>query len=222
MRNLRGALAIVALGYLSSACAFTDIDLTLPQGGLDESIPGGNGRQVIVESPFSDQRSIRNRCGMQKNGYNMDTASAICHEDPNAWIAGLLADALRRSGFTVLDGDAPRRPGALRLGGDLLKIYVEPVIGFWSGSLEADVSVRLRASSQTGLDAERTFFVKGWRGGQMFSVTKAFNDSIDRATKVMLEEMVNAVIELMNQYPQLGSWKNGTLVLALQIEEDPQ
>ena len=160
-RRRLALVLLTALALLSTACAFTDIRLTLPTKQLAQPIPGGKGRQVIVVVPFADQRQIRDRCGMQKNGYNMDTADAVCQSDPNAWIAKLLAEELRRSGFSVLEPGAEHRPGALRVEGSLLKIFVEPVIGFWAGSLEADLSVKLHATSETGLAAERTFFVKG-------------------------------------------------------------
>ncbi len=196
-------VAIVAsLG--AGACAFTDIPITLPNKGLEDSVRGGKGRQVVVYVPFEDARRIE-RCGMQKNGYNMDTADAVCDVDPEAWIARLLADELRASGFRVLEEPGGHRPGALQIRGTLLKLFAEPVIGFWSGSLESDLSVRLQATSDTGLDAEREFFVKGWKGGMMASTKQPYHTSLHRATQALLEEMVRAVIELMDRYPQLGS-----------------
>jgi len=140
---VRRLSVLLAFALVPSACAFTTVPLTLPIHALAKPISGGNGRQVIVVVPFSDERQIRDRCGMKKNGYNMDTADALCQSDPNAWIATLLARELRASGFTVVDDKAAHRPGALRVEGSLLKIFVEPVIGFWSGSVEADVSIRL-------------------------------------------------------------------------------
>jgi hypothetical protein len=201
LRELAVLLGVVAL---SSGCAFTDVPLTLPTRGLENTLTGGGGRQVIVIVPFADAREGDKRCGMQKNGYNMDTADAVCQSDPNAWIAQLLADELRATGFSVLAADAEHRPGALRIEGSLLKIFVEPVLGAWSGSLEADLAVRLRASTGTGLQAERTFFVKGWKGGQMLLTPQPYHTALQRATQEMLAEMVRAVLELMDRYPQLG------------------
>jgi hypothetical protein len=189
---------------LASGCAFTTIPLTLPTRGLEETIPGGRGRQVIVVQPFADQRPVRERCGMQKNGYNMDTASAVCQSSPDAWIAKLLADELRASGFTVLDGDESSRTTALRIDGTLLQLFVEPVIGAWSGSLEADLSVKMRATTTSGLEAERTFFVNGWKGGVAASTMQPYHTALDRATQTALAEMVRAILELMDRYPQLG------------------
>ena len=78
----RGTLAILAVAL--HGCAFTNVNLAMPTGGLEAPIAGGNGREIIVMIPFADEREIRDRCGMQKNGYNMDTADAVCTSDPAA------------------------------------------------------------------------------------------------------------------------------------------
>ena len=215
---MREIALLLVLGSLSSACAFTDIPLTLPTRGLEKTLAGGKGRQLIVVVPFSDGREIRDRCGMQKNGYNMDTADAVCQSDPNGWIAQLLADELRASGFSVLTEGTAHRPGALRVEGSLIKLFVEPVLGAWSGSLEADLSVKLRVTTETGLEAERTFFVKGWKGGQLASTMQPYHTALHRATQAILEEMVRAILELMDRYPQLGLRRTPPGVLA-KLEE---
>jgi hypothetical protein len=203
-RDVWKILFLIGTTSLSTACAFSTIPLTLPTKGLADTVPGGRGRQVVVSIPFSDARELRDRCGMQKNGYNMDTADAVCQSAPEAWIAHLLADELRASGFTVLRDESPHRPGALAVEGSLLEIFVEPVAGFWAVSLEADLEVRLNAKTETGLRAERTFFVKGWKGGVQVVTMQPFHTALNRATHALLEEMVRAIIELMDQYPELG------------------
>jgi len=202
------ALLVAAAAAATTACAFTDIPLTLPTKGLPETVPGGRGRQVVVVVPFADDRSIQ-RCGMQKNGYNMDTADAVCQSEPEAWIAQQLADELRASGFTVLAEGSPHRPGALEVEGSLIKVFVEPVLGAWTASLEADLSVELHASTETGLRASRTFFVKGWKGGVAASTMQPFHTALARAAHGIVEEMVRSIIELMDDYPELGA-REGT------------
>ena len=196
---------LVIAGSLASGCAFTPIPLTLPEHGLDATIPGGNGRSVAVVVPFADERKTRERCGMQKNGYGMDTAPALCQSDPAQWIASLLAAELRASSFTVLDASAPHEPGTVVIEGALEKLFVEPVIGWWSGSLETDLEVKLVATSASGLRAERTFFVKGIKSGVLASTMQPFHTSLDRATQEMVSEMVTAILALLDRYPQLGS-----------------
>jgi hypothetical protein len=193
----------VVLALMLSGCATTDVNLKQPPAGLKTPIPGGNQRQVIVAIPFADERQIKNRCGMQKNGYGTETATAYCVSDPAQWIAAMLAAELKASGFTVLTTAEGSRDSALKIDGVLLKIFAEPVVGAWSTLIESDLSVKLVATSRTGLRAERTFFVKGdvenviWTQG-------IFNDSLERGTRDLLGKMVEAILELMKQYPQLG------------------
>jgi len=196
----------VRLGVLLSTlsgCALTDVNVKPPSSGLKTPIPGGSQRQIIVTAPFADSREIKSRCGVQKGGYGNETAVAVCQGEPAQWLADLLAIELKASGFTVLPTDAGARDSALKLDGVLLKVFAEPVVGAWSTNVETDMNVRLVATSKTGLKAERNFFVKGelqsiiWTQG-------IFNDSVEHGAHDLLKKMVEAILELMNQYPQLG------------------
>lgn len=201
---------IVILAVALSGCAFKDVNMVLPTEGIKANLTqSGNGREVIVVVPFADDRQIRNRCGMQKNGYNMDTANAICTTDPALWIASLLAKELRAAGFSVVEADSPHRESALRIEGVLLKIFVEPLIGMWTGSHEADLHVKLIATSSNGLRAERNFFTKGRQGGAVISITPLFELALSHATREILSEMVEAIRSLMDRYPELGSRPTG-------------
>ena len=194
---------VAGLAAAVSGCAFTDVNVKPPSSGLKTPIAGGNQRQVIVSAPFSDAREIKDRCGVQKGGYGNETAVARCQGEPAQWIADFLANELRASGFTVLRSEEGARDRALKVDGVLLKVFVEPVVGFWSTAVETDLNVRLLATSRTGLQAERTFLVKGavtnviWPQG-------IFNDSVEDAIHRLLTAMVNAILELMSRYPELG------------------
>jgi hypothetical protein len=191
------------LVLMLSGCSTTDVKLQRPASGLTTPIPGGAQRQVIIAMPFADARRITNRCGLQRNGYGDETARAYCEGDPAQWIATLLADELRASGFTVLASEEGARDSALKIDGVLLKIFAEPVIGPWLTAIETDLSVKLVATSRTGLRAERTFFVKGDRESIVWT-EGTFNDSLKRGTGELLGKMVEEILELMKRYPQLG------------------
>lgn len=199
----RCGLALVSLLLLASGCALQDVKLKQPPVGLKAPIPGGNQRQVILVVPFADGRAIKDRCGVQKGGYGNETAIAVCEGDPMRWLAEMLAAELRASGFTVLTDASGARESAVRLEGVVLRVFAEPVVGFWSTDVETDLHVRLIATSRTGLHAERAFFAKGvltsviWPQG-------VFNDSAERGTRQLLTQMVQAILELMNRYPELG------------------
>jgi hypothetical protein len=203
---MRTVLLLLPLAL--AGCAFTDVPVDMPIKGLATPLTGGNGRRVAVVAPFTDQRRQANRCGMQKNGYNMDTANVVCRTPPASWVAEVLADELRAAGFTVLPADAAAPPGALRIEGSLLELFIEPLAGAFSASCEADLQVRLVVTSGSGLRATRTFFAKGeWRG--FAGITGPFQVALDKASQELLGEMVAAILELVNRYPQLGAWQRG-------------
>lgn len=199
---------LVLIIFVLSGCALVDVNVKPPESGLEAPIPGGNRRQVIVTVPFQDSRQSKSRCGVQKGGFGNETASAVCVSDPAEWIASFLARELEASGFTVLRSEGEARDSALRIQGTLLQFFVEPVVGFWSTTVESDFNVRLVATSRTGLQAERTFFSKGeltsviWTQG-------IFNDSVRGGLRDLLTQMVRAILELMNRYPELGLERRG-------------
>jgi hypothetical protein len=196
-------VTLVPLVLALTGCALVDVSIKPPESGLEKPIPGGNQRQVIVTVPFQDARELRSRCGVQKGGYGNETASAVCEGNPAEWLAEFLARELTASGFTVLRSENGARDTALKIDGVLLKIFVEPVVGFWTATIESDLNVKLIATSKTGLHAERAFFSKGeltsiiWPQG-------LFNDSVRRGTRDLLSKMVEAILELMKRYPELG------------------
>lgn len=185
---------------LTTGCAFATVTVTPPTESVATGLSGGAHRTVQLEIPFADQRPTPNRCGMQKNSYNFETAEARCSAEPRQWLAELLAGELSAAGFDVVSTPAP---GALRLKATLLQFYVEPVVGAFTFTPEADIHVRLVASSDSGLLAERSFYVKGEEislVGREQNFQLAVNDSVRSA----LREMVAAVIALADRYPALG------------------
>ena len=218
MTTQRRLLLLTVVLFSVSGCALTDVNLKAPESGLEKPIPGGNQRQIVVVIPFQDDRQNRTRCGVQKNGYGNETAVAVCQGDPAEWIASFLARELTASGFTVLRSADGARDTALRIEGVLLQIFAEPVVGFWSTTVETDMKVKLVATSKTGLQAERSFFSKGevtnviWPQG-------IFNDSVSNGTRDLLTKMVQAILELMNRYPELGFELRDGLVIVRSAQE---
>jgi hypothetical protein len=186
-----------------SGCATTDVRLKLPSTGLPTPIPGGNQRQIVLTKPFADGRQVPTLCGVQKSGYGVETATVYCEDDPARWITDALAAELRASGFTVLSAQESARDTVVTIEGALLKLFAEPVLGPFLTTIETDLSVRLVATSRSGLRTERTFFVKGARESIVWT-DKCFDESLARGTQDLLAKMVEAVLELMKQYPELG------------------
>ncbi len=138
---------------------------------------------------------------MKKNGYSMDTANVLCEWQPEQSIPTLLASSLQASGVDL----RPRSPtdDTVQIRGEVLEYFIEPINRFFYLNIEADIHVRLTLTSRSGLVAERDFYVKG----EEFSAVEAeadFQSSNDAATRRIVLAMTNAIIQLLNQYPQLG------------------
>ncbi len=216
MRAAKKPRCVLAIALLSSpGCAITDVTLATPAVRVASMVSGGRGRQVVVVQPFEDARQADRRCGMKKNSYNMDTADVRCAEEPARWLATMLARELEQAGFEVADAGGAR-PSAVQLEGSLLQIFIEPVIGMWTVKMEADLHVKLVARSETGLAAERSFYVKSTES-QFGVSTFPFDAALANATQTLLRDVVQAIVELLDRYPELGSHGFGRGVIRLAL-----
>lgn len=167
MATLCGWTLLTVLLFAVYGCALVEVNVKPPEAGLEQPIPGGNQRQVIVTIPFRDGRQSTSPCGVQKGGWGNETAQAVCQGNPTQWIAEFLARELRASGFTVLPSEEGARATALKVEG------------------------------------ERMFFAKGEKTSVIWP-QGIFNDSVERGSRDLLTKMVEAILELMKRYPELG------------------
>jgi hypothetical protein len=185
-------------------CAFIDVSIQPPPGppsGLSST--RGRGREIALVTAFEDNRPDTSRCGMQKNGYNSDTANVNCKVPPGRWLANALAQGLSASGFVVTASPSPS-PTAVRVGGDVVQFFVEPKLSAFTASPEADISVRLRVTSPSGLSADRLFYFKA-EEVSMASTEDNFQLAADSATAQAVRVMVAAIADLLDRYPQVGA-----------------
>lgn len=188
--------------FLLGACAITDVTIKPPTATAPvEHRAGAKGRAIHVVVPLEGKRTFSERCGMKKNGYNMYTANVFCSEQPEVWLGEMLAESLRQAGYEVVTGDAAES-ATVRIEGQLLQFFVEPRIGAFTVDLEADVHVRLVASSDSGLVASRNFFVKG-EDVALFATDDTFQSASDVATRHIVKRMTEAVVQLLERFPEI-------------------
>jgi hypothetical protein len=205
-RILHGGLLLPNLAALSLAgCTFfTEGNPRLPVSvQAPEGMPAANsgaGRRVLVQVPFEDKRPDRDHCGMQKKTYGVTPGFVYCTTPPEAELARLLAERLRAAGFDVTTGEVPGSADTVRIEGRLLQFFVEPVRP--TADLETDIHVKLRATTASGLEAEREFYKKG-RGSD-------FQRSVNSGVRKILTAMVAAVSDLMDRNPALGQPVRGS------------
>jgi hypothetical protein len=217
---MKRILAALALTLATPGCALVDVNVSVPTQTQERKPPVGTGREVYVRLPFADARQITARCGMQKDGYNIDSADVPCPGPPAVWFGDLFVTELRARGFVVRTEGAPRSADPLVLEGYLQKLFLEPVIGFIVVTEETDFQLELLASSHSGLVAQRTFFIKGEKNA-VFPDDGDFQESLDRATKAMVDQLVAAIVELMYQYPSVGRLPPPERVATLTQSSEP-
>ena len=181
-------MAIAVVGLVISGCALTDVTLQSPQPF--EVAPGsrrGQGREIVVVRPFRDDRSA-SRCGMKKNGYNVDSANVLCSAPANM-LADLVARHLSLAGFRVLRDRRDASRSTIILTGALEQLFVEPKSNYFSGEIETDVALRLWATTSYGFSAERRFYVKGDE-----ATFFASNDDIQRSFEAGVRQLVTGVV----------------------------
>jgi len=199
---VRGLIAGMILPFVALAaqgCAFVDVEVSPPHDKVlaqDSSL--GRSREVTLAMPFADQRPFADRCGMKKNSVNMDTADVLCSVPPSRWLSRALAHALTAAGFRVKTNPTVQTATAVQIDGTVLQFFLEADRGFFLVTPEADISVRLVVSSQSGLYAERTFYVKG------ISPSYNYQQAADNGTRDAVTAMVKAIATLLDRYPQLG------------------
>jgi hypothetical protein len=191
--------ALVLTAALAAGCTFSDVTLQAPQRfDVATGSHRGQGREIVLVRPFRDGRNEA-RCGMKKNGYNMDSASVLCAA-PASMIADVIANHLALAGFRVLRDRRNASPSAIILTGALDQVFVEAKNNFFNIEVETDVALKLRATTTYGLSAERRFYVKGDEA-TVFGGDDAMQASFDSAVRQLAAGVVGAMANLAERFP---------------------
>lgn len=198
-RPLFPLLHTLTLSLTISGCTFLNtgndkipVSLKMPDGLTETSEVSGQHR-LALQIPFEDKRPSREYCGDQKITYGLIPGKIVCEPLPAVALADLLNHYLTESGYKISITDTPPMVNQLKIEGQLLQFYVEPVKG--RQNTEVDIHVKLRATSANGLEAEREFFEKG-RGSD-------YQRSVNSGIRKIIPAMAKAITELLEAHPAL-------------------
>ena len=181
-----------------SGCAFGNISLDMPHGvGISISVSTKDRYEVVV-SEIIDARQQRQRIGMKKNGYNMDTADVLAKEDVPSWMTSLLTNHLRFAGIKVIN-----RPSAgaqpIIVGSNLEVLFIEPVMGWFTVSTEADIGLTVNVQTPQGLTASRRYYVKGVNEEMVGDLEANYLNALNKASTELMERLVSDLIDLFRR-----------------------
>jgi hypothetical protein len=201
-----GFSLLLAAGFLEvQGCVLPDFHVTQPPfEEMNQLSKLGRGREVFLVMPFKDARPFPKRCGMRKGTFEMDLGDVVCAVPAPMWMAQVLSHGLSTAGFRVNGNWATQRPESVRIDATLLQFFIEPHVGFLTFSPEADISVKLTVTSQSGLLAERTFYFKAEETS--FTAREGnYQAAVSTATKKSVAVLVRAIADLLDRYPKLGT-----------------
>lgn len=209
-----GALAAVAL-LGAPGCAFIPETVALDSLTISAPRKGGRGREVIV-FPAVDARPYPAGCGAKRNGWGVATARIKCKPEPKDWLGSLVLTGLHQAGFRIVTTQTANSPDPLRLRLTLKQLFLdmqandEPAVG----TLSADVHVLIQAETDSGLVADRSFFVAKRQNvfdGYYYNRPDKTDPSVvrahvmDDATRDLAAAIVNAVLILADRFPTIGT-----------------
>tara|TARA_Y100000294_G_C8412584_1_gene279438 strand:+ start:20 stop:610 length:591 start_codon:yes stop_codon:yes gene_type:complete len=138
---------LILIFFLSPACAFIDNEVQLEYQDVESVAAKDPGQGTIYMSLFDDQRNDKTKIGVIKNSYGMETAKVFTKDDPVIWVSNSLKGGLEKSGFQVetIDKRFSPMPDQFFLSGDLIKVYSEPQVGFFTITHRGEVQVFVEA-----------------------------------------------------------------------------
>lgn len=136
---------VLALAVILPACALTEDVIEVRPQGLSPPPSVLGAEAVAVSVSGQDERtSNRNRVSVKKNGYGMEMASIIASNDVVIEVARTVETTLQGMGFRT-DQD---RDGAVTV--ELLRMWNDFKIGFWSGQAVAELNATLIVRGRDG------------------------------------------------------------------------
>ena len=141
MNSFRLCFAVVTGAFLSG-CALTTDRVTL-QHTPDPNPPqiaGAKGKRVAAE--VKDERTVRDRVSVKKNGYGMEMAPIVASNDVPQFVKQAIEKELANRGFSIGQGGTVANI-------QLLRFYSDFKVGFWSGDAVAEVDMMVAVRGYT-------------------------------------------------------------------------
>jgi uncharacterized lipoprotein YajG len=135
---------------------------------------------VVVD----DQRTVRDRVGVKKNGYGMEMAPIRSANDVPELVRHAIATALEERGYRV--GDAGREVHV-----ELIKFLNDFKVGFWTGTAAGELimNVQVRRGGQVAFS--KTIVGQGLNSGEVIMGGSGAKTALELALQDGVSKLVN-------------------------------
>jgi uncharacterized lipoprotein YajG len=134
---------VLGMALLFNGCALNKDYIAasyVPQVGITK-LP--EAEKIFVNVQVTDERTIRDRVSVKKNGYGMEMAPIIATNDVAALLKTAIETELTDRGFHLGDSN-------LTIVAHLSKFYSDFKTGFWSGSAVAEATLEIQLKTADG------------------------------------------------------------------------
>lgn len=177
MKFIAPLLVVMAL----SGCALTVDKIDIPYQGKANITVVEGAENVSVEVTHDDKRTVyKDRVGTKKNGYGMEMAEIVATNDLAQTIADAISFELENEGFKIGTGGKVVHV-------ELVRLYNDFKIGFWSGSAVADGVINVQVHDP----AKHLIYTHSYEGGGV--VEGVMVASGDNAREALIKAMADIV-----------------------------
>lgn len=182
MKLITPLLVVIAL----SGCALKVDKIDVPYQGKANITVVEGAENVSIEVTHEDKRTVyKDRVGAKKNGYGMEMAEIVATNDLAQTIADAISFELENEGFEIGTGGKVVHV-------ELVRLYNDFKIGFWSGSAVADGLVNVQVFDT----AKQLIYSHSYEGGGV--VEGIMVASGDNAR----EALIKAVADIVSKVAQ--------------------
>lgn len=182
MKLLIQLLSIIVL----SGCAMTVDKIDVPyQGAANITVVEG-AENVNITVTHEDKRTVyKDRVGTKKNGYGMEMAEIVATNDVAQTVSDAIEFELENEGFKIGTGGKVVKV-------ELMRLYNDFKIGFWSGSAVADGLVDVKVYNRD----KELIYSRTYEGG-------GIEDGIQLATgKNARAALIKAIADIVSKVVQ--------------------
>ena len=199
---LRKIFFIVPLIFLSSSCAFVDKEISLEPNSPQYNNAKAN--ETVYLNEFKDKRNIKDKIGVIKNGYGMETANVTTDQDISALIEESLIRNLKNAGFNIKKLVATSNINALLsnkqmyLEGAIYKFYVEPNVGWWYADMVADINIKINVKSKNETFSE-SYRIESKNPDMYWGASSSYEDPLETSIEKLTSRITTDLIYFANK-----------------------
>lgn len=178
--------------FILSGCALKVDKIDVPyQGNANITVVEG-AENISIEVTHEDNRTVyKDRVSAKKNGYGMEMAEIIATNDLAQTVADAISFELENEGFKI-------GTGGKVVNVELVRLYNDFKIGFWSGSAVADGLVNVQVYD----NKKQLIYSDSYEGGGV--VENVMMATGDNAREALIKAMAD-IVSKVAQDSQLHS-----------------